>query len=145
MSDIFEEYLSYHEPAFTTACESVLRDPFPEDAAYGIFWFQVDDTIWDRLPIALAWGDFDHGSEVQYPSRLSSLRAPEWSPPDGLGDTVIGDFFFRWIARCWTKAGGAESAIPFYCYNYHTAAIFCLRRGRYVTEDDIDADIRPTN
>ena len=141
MSDSLDDYLSRLEPAFTTACESILRSPAPVDTAYGLFWFQVGGTVWNRLPIALVWCDHEHGCDVQYPSPLTSFSSPEWSPPSGVDNSTIGARIFHWIFRCWNKADGATSTIPFYCHNYQTLEQFCLRRARYVTDQDISADI----
>jgi len=141
MPDALDDYLSRHEAAFTAACAAILRGPVPAGTAYGLFWFQIDDTEWDPLPIALAWCDRDHVCEVQYPSPLTSLSCGGGSPPEGLDDDAVGERVFHWIFRCWNQAGGKTSPLPFYGHNYHTSEQFCLRRARYVTEEEIATDI----
>lgn len=137
MPDALHEYLSLHEEAFVSACESILRSPVPPDSAYGLFWFQIDDTEWTRLPIALAWCDQDQGCDVQYPSPLTSIPSIGGLPSQGLDDHTAGEHVFHWIFRCWNKIGGAKSLLPFYCHNYHTLEHYCLRRGRFVTEEEM--------
>ncbi|RYD66728.1 MAG: hypothetical protein EOP84_31005, partial [Verrucomicrobiaceae bacterium] len=141
MSESLDEYLSHHERSFTAACELILRNPVPAGIAYGFFWLQIDNTKWDHLPISLVWCDHDHGCDVQYPSPLTSIPSANWSPPKGLDDSAIGEHIFRWISCCWNNAGGMASSVPFYGYNYHTSEQFCLRRARYVTDEEITTEL----
>ena len=143
MADSLDDYLSCLEGAFTAACAAILRSPVPAGTAYDLFWFQIDDYVWDRLPVALVWCDHDHGCDVQYPSPITSISSASWSLPEWLGDAAVGERFFHWIYRCWIQAGGARTSLPFYCHNYHTGAQFCLRRARYITEEEVSTDIKP--
>ncbi len=143
MSDSIDDYLSSHERAFTAACGLILHSPVPADAAYGLFWIQFEGLTSERFPIAVVWCDLAHGCDVQHPSPITSIPSAVWSPPQGLDDSAMGERFFHWISRCWNNAGGGVSPVPFYCHNYHTAEQFCLRRGRYITDEEINADIEP--
>ena len=143
MSDSLDAYLRRHEDGFRAACEAILRSPAPVGTAYGLFWFQIDDYVWDRLPLALVWCNREHGCDAQYPSPLTALLSAPWSLPEGLGNAVIGERLFRWIHVRWTEAGGARASLPFYCHNYHTGAQFCLRRARPVADEEVSTDIEP--
>lgn len=136
----FESDLSRWDDPFVAACRLVLAIDTPEDAAYGLIWYQYDDTS-DALPLCHVWCNRDHECEVQYPSPLHLTEDEPWCYPDGMSESEMVGVLFRWIHRCWNSAGGAASRIPFYCYDYHTEEYFCLRRGRYISQREIDLDL----
>ena len=126
---------------FIEACRAVLKLEIPDHAAYGVIWYQYDDTI-DGLPLCHMWFDEGHGAQVT--KALNGLTGEQWNEPADIDDLDRGTILFRWIHRCWESAGGASSAIPYYCLNYHTGETYCLRRGRYVSEREIEEDFGGT-
>jgi hypothetical protein len=133
-------FLDRYSAAFTDACRQVLANPIPDDALYGLIWFQIDDPSWEHFPLCHAWCDRQGGVAIQHPSPLT-IAGGDWMEPEGLDDDQLGEVIFRWIHRCWQAADGAAAPLPVYCHNYHTDQEYCLRRGRFVTPQEIDADL----
>lgn len=101
--------LSRWDDRFVAACRAVLALEIPEDAAYGMIWYQYDDTV-DGLPLCHMWFDERHGAEAT--QALSGLIGERWQEPVEMDDSEKGAILFNWVRRCWESSGGALSTIP---------------------------------
>ena len=136
----YEKALRRWNDRLVAACRSLLTIDIPEDAAYGLIWYQYEGDG-DALPLCIAWSDREHGIEVPYPSPFRIPIDEPWREPKDTEDSDRGDILFRWVHRGWESAGGASSGVPFYGYNYHTGEHFCFRRGRQVSQREIESDL----
>lgn len=131
-----DAFLNRYEVAFTEAFRRVLTGTIPADTAYGLVWFQHDDTV-PLLPLTLVWCDGKHGCDAPQPPPLAVETDEPWESPSSFDDATLGKLMFQWVRRCWQAAGGAESSVPLYAYNYHTGEHFSFQHGCYVQQSDL--------
>ena len=147
-------YFDRYTNPFIRACKEIQQLAPPDWARSGTFWLQHEDGFDDQLPLSLQWhdGQSGFGNEGEDPLRSITTEpwrygdSPEWPSrvvhPGWEVEEAMRLRICDWIRSCWIRSGGRGYRMRFYVSVYASNEDYCLERGRFVTQAELNSDLK---
>lgn len=142
-------YFESYSPDFLFVLKKVQQLTPPDWAKSGCFWLQHEFCFEDILPFCLTWHDGEGGHDVEPNDPIREIKTEPWNVSETLdfleGDEVedaVDSTICHWIRDCWVRSGGNFNPIPFHIHHYATNSPFSLRRGRFISQEELNFEIQ---